>query len=207
MKLDSDTRKTILQAALGEFAAQGFDGARMESIATASGIRKSLIYYYFKGKEEILTILMDDFFHQAQSLIMEKMKGLRFEESSGVEELFEAVFQFLETGRPLVQILFQESLRDSPRTGETPLFRFLDMYMGTGLEQLLHMAEEMDVPVDPYADHGQLRVTEFFTLVGPILMYIVFKDKWMGHYGVSREDLRTQFLTALKATHIAYHQK
>lgn len=207
MKIDTDTRKIILQAALGEFASQGFDGARMEAIAAAAGIRKSLIYYYFKGKEEILTILMDDFFHQAQGLIMEKIKGLRFEETARVDELFEAVFLFLENGRPLLQILFQESLRDSPRTGETPLFRFLDMYMGTGLEQLLHMAEEMHIPVDPSSDHGQLRVTEFFTLVGPILMYIVFKDKWMGHYGVSREVLRTQFLTALRATHIAYHHK
>ncbi len=46
-----DTRQRILDAAAAEFAAKGFDGARLGSIARAVGIRPSLIHHYFDDKQ------------------------------------------------------------------------------------------------------------------------------------------------------------
>ncbi|MFN3328831.1 MAG: TetR/AcrR family transcriptional regulator [Fervidobacterium pennivorans] len=46
-----ETRKKILEAARKLFAEKGYDGVSMEDIAQASGVRKSLIYYYFESKE------------------------------------------------------------------------------------------------------------------------------------------------------------
>ena len=47
------TRARIVEAARAEFAAKGYAGARMESIARAAGVKKELIYHYFRGKEHI----------------------------------------------------------------------------------------------------------------------------------------------------------
>src|SRR5579863_2920063 len=47
------TRARILDAALQEFAAHGLAGARMDEIATAAGVNKALLYYYFESKEKL----------------------------------------------------------------------------------------------------------------------------------------------------------
>jgi TetR/AcrR family transcriptional regulator len=49
----AETRGRILDAALSEFAAHGLAGARTERIATAAGVNKALLYYYFESKEKL----------------------------------------------------------------------------------------------------------------------------------------------------------
>jgi TetR/AcrR family transcriptional regulator len=49
----AETRTRILDAALREFSAHGLAGARTEQIATAAGVNKALIYYYFESKETL----------------------------------------------------------------------------------------------------------------------------------------------------------
>ena len=43
-------RGAILDAAEEIFAREGFDGARVDAIAEASGYNKSLIFHYFEDK-------------------------------------------------------------------------------------------------------------------------------------------------------------
>jgi len=43
-----------MDAALEEFAAKGFGGARVEAIAQRAGVRKQLLYHYFPSKEALL---------------------------------------------------------------------------------------------------------------------------------------------------------
>lgn len=45
------TKRKLLDAALSEFAANGYDGARVGEIAARAGVNKQLISYYFGGKE------------------------------------------------------------------------------------------------------------------------------------------------------------
>src|ERR1700726_459210 len=49
----AETRGRILDAALSEFSAHGLAGARTERIATAAGVNKALLYYYFESKEKL----------------------------------------------------------------------------------------------------------------------------------------------------------
>jgi TetR/AcrR family transcriptional regulator len=44
------SRELLLEAALDEFAAKGFAGARVQDIAARAGVNKQLISYYFGGK-------------------------------------------------------------------------------------------------------------------------------------------------------------
>jgi TetR/AcrR family transcriptional regulator len=45
------TKRKLKDAALSEFAANGYDGARVGAIAARAGVNKQLISYYFGGKE------------------------------------------------------------------------------------------------------------------------------------------------------------
>jgi len=47
------TRERILSAALKEFAANGFAGARVDTIARRAAINKRMLYHYFGNKEQL----------------------------------------------------------------------------------------------------------------------------------------------------------
>ncbi len=52
------TRGLILAAALKEFAAHGFAGARVDAIARHAGINKRMLYHYFGDKEELFRAVL-----------------------------------------------------------------------------------------------------------------------------------------------------
>src|SRR5579862_4740048 len=53
------TREVILRAAEAVFAEQGFDGARIDIIAEASGYNKTLIFRYFGDKLGLYTAVLE----------------------------------------------------------------------------------------------------------------------------------------------------
>ena len=68
------TRARILDAAIREFSENGLAGARTEQIAEEAGVNKALLYYYFKGK--------DDLYGAALERVVE---GVRAESASVME--------------------------------------------------------------------------------------------------------------------------
>ena len=54
------TKQLILDHALALFTDKGYEGASMDDIARAVGIRKASLYAHFDGKESIFRALFDD---------------------------------------------------------------------------------------------------------------------------------------------------
>jgi len=54
------TKAAILVAARAEFAARGFEGARVDAIATLAGANKRLLYHYFGNKEDLYRAVLLD---------------------------------------------------------------------------------------------------------------------------------------------------
>src|SRR6204780_4599603 len=52
------TRERILSAALKEFAAKGFAGARVDAIARRAAINKRMLYHYFEDKEGLFRAVL-----------------------------------------------------------------------------------------------------------------------------------------------------
>ncbi|MFF0521378.1 TetR family transcriptional regulator [Actinomadura nitritigenes] len=52
------TRRLILDAAVGEFAAHGPEAARMDRIAATAGVNKERIYSHFGNKREMFAIVL-----------------------------------------------------------------------------------------------------------------------------------------------------
>jgi TetR/AcrR family transcriptional regulator len=52
------TRERILAAALKEFAAHGFAGARVDAIARRADINKRMLYHYFGDKEDLFKAVL-----------------------------------------------------------------------------------------------------------------------------------------------------
>lgn len=72
----STQRKTeIVEAALRVFARRGFHDARMEEIAQEAGLSVGGVYWYYKGKDEIVTALMAHLFESDLRDLQTLMKG------------------------------------------------------------------------------------------------------------------------------------
>ena len=76
------TRERILNAALKEFAAKGFAGARVDTIARHAAINKRMLYHYFGDKEqlfrEVLRRKMNQRLAWADSLSGDPAESLSF---------------------------------------------------------------------------------------------------------------------------------
>jgi AcrR family transcriptional regulator len=61
-------REKVLAAA-DLFAVQGLDATKMEEIAAATGVPKATLYYYFEGKEDILSFLFAEILDEVSRAI------------------------------------------------------------------------------------------------------------------------------------------
>jgi len=64
------SRATILQAAIQEFARRGMAGARIDAIAETAKVNKALLYYYFEDKETLYGASLDHAFGQMRDHLL-----------------------------------------------------------------------------------------------------------------------------------------
>ena len=57
-RIQAEKREAILGAALDVFSVHGFRGSTIDQIASAAGMSKPNLLYYFRGKEDIFTTLI-----------------------------------------------------------------------------------------------------------------------------------------------------
>jgi TetR/AcrR family transcriptional regulator len=71
---DADaSRARVWAAAADEFAARGFDGAKVDQIAAAARVNKAMIYYHFKSKAGLFNAILRDAF----GAIADAVRGVR----------------------------------------------------------------------------------------------------------------------------------
>lgn len=69
------TRRAILAAAARIFADTGLAGARIDAIATAAGVNKALLYYYFQDKDDLYLAVLEDQFREFNRQALEILAG------------------------------------------------------------------------------------------------------------------------------------
>jgi len=68
--VSAERKPQIIEAAIKVFTRKGFEAARMEDIAHEAGLSIGGVYWYFKGKDEVIVGIM-------QAIIDADVKGLR----------------------------------------------------------------------------------------------------------------------------------
>jgi len=117
-----ETKKRILDAAEAEFAAKGFDGARLASIARVAGIQAALIHHYFEDKDRLyravieraLSVMAQEVWAllSIASASIERARGERAlpkEELRGlIEQFVDALLRFFATHGALLALVRHE---------------------------------------------------------------------------------------------------
>ncbi|MCZ8518627.1 MULTISPECIES: TetR/AcrR family transcriptional regulator [Paenibacillus] len=191
-----DARRRILDAAVTVFAEHSFEGARVDQVAKTAGVPKSLIYYHFKSKEEILEVLFGDFIGEYKELLRTaggSGDGSQPQDLAGRLTGHYQAFAF--RNKDLIRIMFIDSLKKSERS--PVIFKIVEAM----LEKEGRPEEEA-----PCNDDRQKRlVAEFFTGVVPLYAYLCFSDAWADHFGVEKGRLGELFLDVFGETHGTYH--
>ena len=88
-------RQNIIQAATHLFAEQGFEGTTTLQIANEASVTEPLIYYHFKGKDDLFSHILETSFKAYFSRLetLERETATQFKR---IEALLDFHFQFVE---------------------------------------------------------------------------------------------------------------
>ncbi|HET6528186.1 MAG TPA: TetR/AcrR family transcriptional regulator [Balneolaceae bacterium] len=123
------TKEEIIKAARTEFAAHGYEGARLQQIADRIGVTKAMIHYYFNTKKELFEQVYNE----------------------SVEEIFGGFSTVLEKEVPLfqkIEDLIDECLQKSQ--GQPEILCFVFTESGRKTEWLIPLFEKQaDINLKP----------------------------------------------------------
>ena len=103
------TRAEILTVATAEFADRGYDGARVDEIAARTRTTKRMIYYYFGGKEQLFTAVLE----RAYGVIREAEQKLDVEHLdpvAAIRRLAELTFDHHEQHPDFIRLVSIENI-------------------------------------------------------------------------------------------------
>ena len=83
-----NTKLSILEAAKKVFTSRGYSGARMQEIADEAKINKAMLHYYFKTKEKLFSVILED----TMAMIMDKF-GQALESEGTVIKKIEKIIE------------------------------------------------------------------------------------------------------------------
>lgn len=190
-----NARERILDTAVRIFAEKSFEGSRIDEIAREAKVPKSLIYYHFKSKDEILQVLIDNFISEYLDLISSAAGENHEEKAEELPNRMKSIYyEFGQRNADLVRVILIDSLK---KTKEKPvLFQIVDAMI----------SKEAEIKRDAGYDVQERRVAEFFTSFMPNYAYVCFADTWTNYFDIDRKEFDKLYLKVYEETHGAYHK-
>lgn len=68
IRLTDQKRRAIVEAAIDEFQARGFDGTSMDKIADRAKVSKRTVYNHFPSKEELFQAIVNELLHRFKAM-------------------------------------------------------------------------------------------------------------------------------------------
>ena len=109
---NQQTKRRIMDSALAEFAQQGYGASSVNTICSAQGISKGIIYHYFKTKDEHYLACVEECFEQLTEFLRANSPAKGTVESQ-LEGYFSARVDFFRT-HPVYQPIFCEAVISPP---------------------------------------------------------------------------------------------
>lgn len=179
-------KNIILKSAIRLFAEKGYDATGMEEIAAKSEIPKSLIYYHFKSKEDLLNTIIASFIDEYKQILHDN-------QVQGIEKI-SIYIEYLKQNKDCAKIMISESLKTG--NNQNLLFKAL-----TPLMEI-----DTDKPSNLEIDNAHW-ITELFTSIIPSVLFVCYEENWCNFFGVSAEQAEADYFTAYHMTHGAYHKQ
>jgi AcrR family transcriptional regulator len=103
------TRKRILDAAVDEFGAKGFNGARVESIVKNANSNMRMLYHYFDDKEKLYIAVIEEVY-RAVRVAEQDLHVEDDDPKKGLIRLVDFTFQHFAANPNLINIVMNENI-------------------------------------------------------------------------------------------------
>ena len=103
------TRSRILKEATAQFAAKGFDGARVDAIATRCRLSKNMLYYYFGNKEGLFVAVLERMYERLRAR-QPDLAAAKGDPDAAMRQLVEHTFAAFDDHPEAIRLLNDENL-------------------------------------------------------------------------------------------------
>jgi len=190
---NGDTKKRILDVAEDFFSEKGYDSTGIDEIARGVGISKSVIYYYFKNKEELLGTIIESFFKEIIQLKLEKAREFLADPNMLREAALEEMLSFLSSKKKTIRILLMESIKGKR---DIPLLSLWDINNQKWVKDFDFFMSRLEKE-----ELSRLLLDSFFFGFLPLIGYIIFGDAWGSKVDIDKTELRKRFSDSLLNYH------
>jgi len=153
------TRKRILSAAIDEFGAKGFNGARVENIVKSANSNMRMLYHYFDDKEKLYIAVIEDVYRA----VREAEQDLHVEDDDpkeGIVRLVDFTFKHFAANPNLINIVMNENILHAAFLKKSDLVPAMTSKLSNTVSSVLRKGYESKVFIrDP--DPKQLWLTIF----------------------------------------------
>jgi AcrR family transcriptional regulator len=133
------TRGEILDVATAEFAAHGYNGARVDEIAALTRTTKRMIYYHFGGKKQLYIAVLERAYTRIRSA-EQQVNVDEMDPVSAVRRIAEITFDHHEAHPDFIRLVSIENVHNAEHVKEltamvdlgTPVIRLLDELLARG---------------------------------------------------------------------------
>jgi len=150
----------ILKAAREEFGANGFDGTKMEHIARRAGVSKQIIYFYFKGKDELYWELLKEISITTNARLL-RIAFDELEPDDAVRAYVEGVYDIYAEDPVLGMVSLDQSLHGGAQLRSVGEIRQMQKTLADRLEKIIRRGQAAGVFQDDI-DGSKL---EFMTVI------------------------------------------
>lgn len=179
-------KEIILENAKAMFSQKGYDATSMDEVAAKTNVPKSLIYYHFKSKEELLQSVIEQFLTEYKNLLSKSTK----------DEI--SYMDFLNRNSDFLRIIITESMKKDSTFSS--MFKVVEHLM------IFESNITKDKNLEIYAQSHERWVAEFFTSIIPCVLFSCYKEKWAEYFNTDLSILEKDFSVVYDKTHGAYHK-
>lgn len=108
------SKEKILQAAITEFSASGYDKVTMENICTRHGISKGMMYHYYSGKDDLFLLCVQNMYQMMQQYLEENMAELEKKDALHALKEFWMLRESFFGDHPPFKNIFENALLRTP---------------------------------------------------------------------------------------------
>ncbi|MCG8500567.1 MAG: TetR/AcrR family transcriptional regulator [Firmicutes bacterium] len=197
--MQDDSKRAILETAKYLFAKKGYEGTSVNDIAKRAGAAKSLIYYYFNNKEDILTEILEEGtrdIYETHQKMAERGEALP---EDFMMEMMETIASKIRNRNEVIRIMIQEFLKGTHK--ENKIYE----YANTFLDYVKKRSEK-------YCDGDQEAKMKFIielTFMGglPFHLYLISEDFIAESYGFEKEKMWQVFKEVYREDYIKQFYK
>ena len=161
-KVTGGTRDAILAAAATAFAARGFSGTSVDSIAAASGFNKAMIYYHFRNKKGLYVEILRDVFRMLGGRAAD-IADSDLEPAAKVEAFIDA-FDTMAATRPYMPPIMMREMAEGAVHLDSDTLRLMAAIFR-------HLADILEEGTAKGVFRPAHPVLTYFTLISPIIFF------------------------------------